>query len=49
MIMINNSSLQWINPAKLANILKVKCLKCNDLLVFCVLYNFEYNIYIEYN
>ena len=44
-IMANSLSLQWINPAKPENNFKVERLKCDDFLLFCVLYNFEYNIY----
>lgn len=43
--MVNSLSLQWIHPAKPENNLKVEHLKCDHLLLFCVLYNFEYNIY----
>lgn len=46
-VMVNSLSLQWIHPAKPENNLKVEHLKCDHLLLFCVLYNFEYNIYIE--
>lgn len=44
-VMVNSLSLQWIHPAKPENNLKVERLKCDHLLLFCVLYNFEYNIY----